>query len=175
MNFSDIPQLPTAHYEIDVGWDYLERQLESWDDHSNGMGGLNLDPDYQRAHVWTPAQRIAYVEYMLSGGEVGKIITWNCADWGTTYQSPVELVDGKQRLEAVRAFMRNDLSVFGHLKSEFTGHLRIFNAGFKFRVCSLKTRAEVLDLYLNINAGGTPHTKEELERVWALRKEAENA
>jgi hypothetical protein len=40
--------------------------------------------------------------------------------------------------------------------------------GFKFRMCSLASRAEVLRFYLNINAGGTPHTNSEIERVRAM-------
>ena len=48
-------------------------------------------------------------------------------------------------------------------------HIRyVIHCGFKFRVCVLPTRKEVLQLYLNINAGGTPHTEEELNLVHAM-------
>jgi hypothetical protein len=169
-NFSDIKLFPRAHYEIDVGWGYVESILEDWGNTSYGYS-LNLDPPYQRAHVWTREQQIAYVEYCLRGGEVGRNITWNCSTWGTTYSTPVELVDGKQRLEAVRSFMRGDLPAFGHTYPEWTGTIRMVVTGFKFRVCALPTQEEVLQLYLNINAGGTPHTQEELDRVRAMLAE----
>jgi hypothetical protein len=39
---------------------------------------------------------------------------------------------------------------------------------FQMKVCCLPTRAEVLRWYLAINAGGTPHTPEELARVREL-------
>jgi len=150
-----IPQLPASHYEVDVIWHYLEREL-AW------LGsGLNLDPDYQRAHVWTEAQQVAYVEYVLMGGEVSKSITWNAVEWPAV-GAPVELVDGKQRLEAARKFIRGDLEVFGMRYRK--GDSLSIKSGFKFRICSLE-RADVLRLYLNINAGGTPHTAEEIERV----------
>lgn len=161
LKWTKIPEFPRAHYEIDVGWHGLERQIKSF-----GEGcGLNTDPDYQRAHVWTEAQQRAYVEYILQGGEVGKSITWNADAWPMP-RGPIELVDGKQRLEAVRKFARGDLEVFG-MRYQEGDVLRIHNAGFKFRVCSLD-RAGVLRLYLNINAGGTPHTADELARVRAL-------
>lgn len=165
MKFRDIPQFPTAHYSVDVGWDYLEDHLQNWAERANGQfGGLDLDPPFQRAHVWKPAQQIAYVEYMLQGGEVSRQITFNSPDWGSSYRAPTVLVDGKQRLEAVRAFMGGKIRAFGKLVSDFEGripqHIR-----FQFRVCMLQTEAELLNLYLNINAGGTPHTRAELNKV----------
>lgn len=165
-SFQDIPQFPTSYYQIDVDWHYLEdhikRAIES--------DGLNLEPDFQRSHVWTTQQQINYVEYILKGGEVGKNLTFNAPGWQTHIEiGPYEIIDGKQRLEAVRKFLRNDLRVFGILFSDFTGHLRLFHS-FKWCVCSLETRAETLQLYLNINAAGTPHTEEELNRVREMLK-----
>jgi hypothetical protein len=72
----------------------------------------------------------------------------------------------------VRAFLGDRLKAFDHLRSEYTDRIRM-HASFKWRVCNLETRAEILQLYLNINAGGTPHTKEELDRV-RLMLEKEN-
>lgn len=170
--FQDIPKLPRAHYTIDVPWwdieVHLERWGETWEDKGKVYGGMDLSPDYQRAHVWTREQQAAYVEYTLMGGEVGQVITWNNPTWNGSWKSPTELVDGKQRLEAVRAFFRDEFPAFGHLFSAFEDRLPPFNPAFKFQVCCLRTREEILQLYLNINAGGTPHTKEELTRVRSL-------
>lgn len=162
--FSNIIQLPSAHYEITVGWDYLERHIEHQQNPQDGAI-LNLDPDFQRAHVWTQEQQIAYVEYILMGGDVGRNLTFNCVGWMEDWRGPYEIVDGKQRLEAARAFLRNDFKAFGHYYKEYTDKLRITKVFFNWRVCSIKNRAEILQLYLNINAGGTPHTKKELDKV----------
>lgn len=173
--FNDIPQFPRAHYEVDVPWRYIERHLANWDEKNDGTrGALELSPDYQRAHVWTREQQTAYVEYQLRGGEVGRNVIFNSPDWMRTWERPTELVDGKQRLEAVRAFLRDEFPVFGHLYSEYTDTITNMLT-FKFRVCSLETRKEVLQLYLNINAGGTPHTAGELDRVRALLLEAKGS
>jgi hypothetical protein len=87
--WAEIPQLPRAHYEVTVAWHSIERQLIGL----AGGCGLNLDPDYQRLHVWTEAQQVAYVEYILQGGEVGRNITWNADAWPLA-KAPLELVDG---------------------------------------------------------------------------------
>jgi len=159
--FRDIPLLPRAPYEVDVDWHGLERFIQSAIEHD----GLNLDPDFQRAHVWTREQQVAYVEYVMQGGEVGKNITFNAVGWGYDLViGSYEIIDGKQRLEAVRAWLRDEFKAHGYFRSDFTDRMRL-HMGFKWRVCSLNTREEILQLYLNINAGGTPHTQEELDRV----------
>lgn len=101
---------------------------------------------------------------------MGGSIIFNCPNWDrlTPGNSTMELIDGKQRLEAVRGFLRGDFPVFGHRFNEFEDELSWIDYKFQIRVCSLHTRAEVLELYLNINAGGTPHTKKELARVQAM-------
>ena len=163
--FKDIPQFPTSHYEITVPWTSIERELEQLNQQINGKGGLELNPDYQRCHVWTKEQQIAYIEYQLQGGEVGRNIIFNSPDWDSSYERMTELIDGKQRLESVRSFLRGDIPAFSFLISEYEDKLRFSDCNFRFRICKLNSRAEVLRLYLNINAGGTPHTKEEIQRV----------
>jgi len=165
--WDSIPMFPRANYEIDVGWGYLERQIE----HFVESYGLDLDPDYQRAHVWKKSQQVAYLEYVLKGGEVGRNITFVCKDWNGDNKD-FALLDGKQRLEAVRQFMAGKLRVFpdharpeGYCFTDFSGHFRWITHNFKFRVVECATKADILRLYLNINAGGTPHTKKELDKV----------
>lgn len=159
--FQDIEQLPRARYEVDVSW----RDLEGFIQNAISKDGLNLEPDFQRAHVWTRDQQRAYVEYVMQGGEVGRNLTFNSPGWGYKLEiGTYEIVDGKQRLEAVRAFLRDEFPAFGSLRSEYTDLMRHI-LGFKWRICGLETRAEILQLYLNINAGGTPHTQAELDRV----------
>jgi hypothetical protein len=81
------------------------------------------------------------------------------------------LVDGKQRLLAVRRFLADEIRAFGKLYSEY-GPLSgtRTNGMIKFNVNDLETRAEVLDWYLSLNAGGTAHQPEEIERVKNLLK-----
>jgi hypothetical protein len=82
------------------------------------------------------------------------------------------LVDGKQRLTAVRRFIADELLVFGGQRlSEFADNaqfLRSLGSGLKFHVNHLPTRAAVLTWYLELNTGGTPHAEDEIARVRAL-------
>ncbi len=160
MRYRDIPLRPRAHYAVNVEWDYLERQIE--------RSEAILEPDFQRGHVWNDAQRIAYLEHVLTGGETAKEITFNCPNhMGQGERGAYELVDGLQRVTAVRAFIANELPAFGHYCREFTDRMRS-HCEFIWRVMELPTRADVLRTYIAFNAGGVVHSPDEIARVKAL-------
>lgn len=184
ITWKDIPQFPRVSYEVDVFWGSLERNLE----HFKAMK-VDLDPDYQRGHVWTMAQRRAWLEYILRGGEIGRTLVFACSNWNSfDCESPdwfFQLADGKQRLKTVRMFMRDEIALWGGVRllngkqvppegltrSQMGGQLRELLYSLKFRVVDAPTRLDALNLYLAMNAGGTPHPAEEIARVTALRDE----
>ncbi len=165
MKFKDIPQY-TQHpnYVVDISFDYLEQHLSFWND----RGELELEPDFQRSHVWNTEQQIAYVEYLLKGGHAAQELYFNCKGWQTTYDGPIQLVDGLQRLTAVRSFLANKIPVFGTLYSEFEDKLRFTRSNFKFYINNLKTRKEVLQWYIDLNTGGVIHSSSEIDKVKRL-------
>lgn len=156
-----------SKYSVNLPWLHLEDWIERMSTEGKESGRLNLDPDFQRAHVWTREQQSAYVEYVLRGGYAARELYFNCTGWMGSYEGPFVIVDGKQRLEAVRAFLRNEVPVFGQLRSEYSSTDYI-DADFRIYVNNLDTRREVLRWYCDLNTGGTPHTSEEIQRVRAL-------
>lgn len=165
MRFRDLPKYPRAGYDISVDWTDLERHLAR---DRVGSVPFIMEPDYQRGHVWSEEQQIAFVEYGLMGGENSMVITTNCPGWMADFRGPYELVDGLQRVTAVLRFMRNEIKAFGHYLREYEDRPRMTQGCFRWRVCDLPTRAEVLKLYLLINSGGVVHSPEEIARVRAL-------
>lgn len=169
MNFSDIePFTQAGGYEINVPLKRLEKALEDW----KADYGLDLNPDFQRGHVWTEEQQIAFVEFLLRGGVTGRVIYFNSPAWGGTSErgdldETILCVDGLQRLTACLRFMRDEIKVFGHKFSEFEGSPRMIH-DLRLNVNDLKTRAEVLKWYIEFNSGGTVHSKEEIARVQQL-------
>lgn len=160
---------PRNTWECDFGFEFLAKTVPEWQD----TYGLDLEPDFQRAHVWTDAQRAAFVEYILQGGPSGRTLYFASKGWSSSLldKPKMVIVDGKQRLEAVRRFMDDRLPVFGKLRSEWTGVVRFAAGGrFRFSVADID-RAQTLRWYLALNAGGTPHTAEEIDRVRRLLAE----
>ena len=132
-----------------------------------------MNPDFQRGHVWTEQQQIAFIEYFLKGGKSGKVIYFNHPHWGRYQENDMNMVcvDGLQRLTAIRRFINDEIRAFGGLYSEFEDTPRMIKNGIKFNVNDLQTKAEVLQWYLDMNYTGTPHTEEELDRVRKLLEE----
>lgn len=159
-----------GNYAVDMVPDYL---LE-WIDREQRENGLDLYPDFQRGHVWTEKQQSAFIEYILRGGKSGRDLYFNCPFWQDkkqpgTYQEFV-CVDGLQRITAWEHFLNDRIPVFGSLHSEYTDRYP-YGLTMRVHVNELKTRKEVLQWYIDMNAGGTPHSEEEIERVRALLRE----
>ena len=154
-----------SEYRVHIGWAYLERWLADMDD----SVGLDLAPDFQRGHVWTPAQRSAYVEFIMRGGRGADELRFNCVDWmAGRMEHPLLIVDGLQRLTAVRGFLADEVPAFGHRASAWEGVDDPLRYRFTVMVNNLPTRTHVLRWYIEINSAGTPHGAEEIERVQAL-------
>lgn len=177
MKTTDIPKFFAApNYSVQTNWGFLEHWLEELAKDALHFkdGGLELDPDFQRGHVWTEDKQIAFVEFCLKGGQSSRTILWNHPNWRGTFQGKMVLVDGKQRLEAVRKFLRNELPIFGgnYLK-DFDDPKKLLRSSDAYLILSvnnLKTRKEVLEWYLQLNTGGVVHTQEEIDKVKELLK-----
>lgn len=70
---------------------------------------LDLDAPYQRGAVWTDEQRRNLIKSLLMGLPIGSIITSELPfrSGGAHYR----VIDGKQRILAIRAFIDGDLTV----------------------------------------------------------------
>jgi hypothetical protein len=168
--FRNIPQFTEAQYQCHTEWPYVEVWLE---EHRTLKCGLELVPEFQRGHVWTEAQQIAYVEYRLRGGLGADVIYWNCPGWMGDWRGPMQLVDGLQRLTAVRRFLANELPIFGHLFREYADRLRLCRgAVFVFAVNDLSSYADILKWYIDLNSGGVVHSPEEIDRVRKLLEDS---
>ena len=165
MKFSDCRTLPRDFYHADISWNHLESYLKEEISY-----GLDIDPDFQRGHVWTEGQQTAYVEYVMKGGASGKAVYLNCQDYHTGGNTDYVLVDGKQRIEAVRAFMGGYIKAFGLYVWQFDGNMDSLTCRFSWNIANLKNRNDVLQWYIDFNSAGVIHTEDELNRVRGMIK-----
>ena len=171
MKWRDIPKIERWGKSFTIPWNDLEQQLANYE----AEAALDLNPDFQRSHVWSREQQIKYVEYVLRDGNLSRHVIFNCFGFfdGAT-ESAMLLIDGKQRLQAARLFIANELPVFGGLlRKEFTWEGKKISRmppslSFTFYINDLQTRAEVLQFYLDLNAGGVVHSEDEISRVKQL-------
>ena len=172
MKLSEIPKMTRAHYRITVQFDFLEKTIEHFKETCEEFGyKLELEPDFQRGHIWKEEQQIAYIEYIMRAGLGGREIYFNSPGWMYDYEGDMQLVDGLQRITAILKFMHNGLPIFnGNYLKDFEDKdwaIRDLDYSVFFNVNNLKTRAEVLQWYLDLNSG-IAHTDIEIQRVKAL-------
>ena len=170
--YRSIPQLMNpGRYHVDSEWEYF---VDHYVKNVDGRGfAMNLDPEYQRGHVWTREQEIAFVEFSLRGGMSARTIYLNCPRWTSGHGTDLEVVDGKQRITAVVRYLDDVFPAFGKLRSESGDLPRSANLSFSVNVAELDERRLVYEWYYQLNSGGTAHTKEELEKVLRLMEAAE--
>ena len=164
MKFSDIKKLTSCgSYQINCGLSDIKYWVERQTSEEKSCR-LDLNPDFQRGHVWTERQQINFIEYILRGGKTSPIY-FNCVGWMNNFEGPFVIVDGKQRLTACLKFLKNEIKAFDHYYNEFEG---LCSVDILININNLKTRKEVLQWYIDLNTGGTVHTNEEIEKVKEL-------
>jgi hypothetical protein len=159
---------PDIRYSVDVPVGGLERNLEQFK--------VNIDPEYQRGHVWTEEQQSLFVGAFLENSRACPPFIMNFVD-GTTY-GPSEVVDGKQRLTALRQWLNGEIIAHAPCgisvwhkdleKTDLSALAMMVTMQWKFVGLS---KIEVMKYYLRLNSGGTVHSKKELDRVRKLIEE----
>lgn len=131
----------------------------------------DLDPDYQRGHVWTEKQQQLFLGHLFEVGRM-PLVFLNMGS-RESFTERIEVLDGKQRITACLRFLRNELPA--ELLSgrqlwfkDFDERDRRGSPRIKCAQVYLGTRAEVLRFYLRLNAGGIIHSQAELDRVRAM-------
>lgn len=165
-------------YSTDVEWRNLDHRLAKY---GEDWGGMDLNPDFQRGHVWTKCQQQRFIEAALRGtlSTSAFNIQFNCPNWENDhYEGDLprgfQCIDGLQRITAVSKFVRGEILPFGlHIRDLDISRFQIkTHYNFHFQVFAYEKRSEVIQHYLDFNDGGTQHPLDEIERVRNLLAES---
>lgn len=160
----------------------VEQQLEEFENSLLGLnpeGGLILNPDFQRGHVWSTEQQISFIENFLRGSArlVIKLNDLSENKEGDLPSYSWICIDGLQRLTALRDFMGGKFKIFDEKYGPeiiTEGPAELKNKNWEIELYHFKHRKDILEYYLSFNSGGTVHSPEELNRVRQLLKETQN-
>ena len=181
VNLSARRTMPRAETS-DVPMEYVRRMVEAQP--SEASEALTMDVDYQRGRVWTEAQQRSFLGFWLEGGAVPSIYVQryqsaaNCEPGANWMLQPSEVLDGKQRLSAMMAWLAGEIPAVCVDGSEIW--YRDTNEVDRRQLPLVRLTfvdlplVERLTFYLKLTRGGTPHTDEEIARVRA-KLEAEIA
>ena len=174
----------------------IHPSARAWGDliHQVQDGDTTYDLPYQRGAVWTTEQRILLIYSILSGTPIPALIIndrprrmWFAADG--TQNAVYAVIDGQQRITAVRMFMEGALLVPATwfepedvISREYTddgpyvryhdlarrAQRRVENAPVPVAEARLGSVAEEVEVYLRVNGSGTPQTDEDMKRAAAV-------
>lgn len=167
-----IPYHEGSNYIVDYGLGSLERVFNKYAD---DYGSFEYNPDFQRGHVWSLDQQIAYIESLamniLSAQQ--KTITLNCPEFSRNFKDKDSdldgfvIIDGLQRAAACIDFYNGKFKIFGSLYYDdlLMSKYSLKRVTMKIQVYSYQYKSEVLEHYLLFNRGGVVHSDSEIRRV----------
>ena len=171
MRLSDIKKFTKkGSYQVNVHLSHIKKTLADYEQDY----GLELNPDFQRGHVWTEEQQIAWLEFYFKSDDnmSSNIIYFNSPAFQPVETENKDLnnailcVDGLQRLTAMIKLLDNEIKIFGHYLNEFEdSSLLTKRYSLIFNINNLCYRKELLNLYIDMNTGGTVHSSTEIARV----------
>lgn len=132
--------------------------------------GIVDNPDYQRDYVWTLEDKERLIDSVFQERSVGSFLYVNYPH--EKYQGKLEVLDGKQRLNTLVEFYSSVFPFKGKYYHELSGHDKgsFLNASVQFAELDGKrmTRANLLQVFLDVNCAGVPQTTEHLAHVQGL-------
>jgi len=165
MDLRKIYDPPRFSNDITFGLDDLEWMLTK--------RSVNMSPSYQRPVRWSTEQQSLFMGHLLSGGDTLPIIIQRVPDGG-----PQEVLDGKQRLTAMLAWLHGEISAWvpngpsvhiddlerGTLGTRPDAILGLSLVPVRFKYINLPFE-ERKNFYIRLNSGGSPHTREDIEHA----------
>jgi hypothetical protein len=137
------------------------------------FGGIDMDPDYQRGHVWSLSDKVALIKSIFENVDIGKFVFIN-----RTYEHAVEsgnfyeVLDGKQRVTAILEFYENRFSHAGLYFKDLCRQDRIHFENYPISYCVVKegvlTDEMKYKYFLMLNVAGVPQDEKHIEYVRKL-------
>jgi hypothetical protein len=140
--------------------------------HTSYHRGLIDSPEYQRDYVWSLVDKQRLVKSLFDHADIGKFLLLEHPH--PEYR--LEIIDGKQRLGAVREFMEGRFLYEGVNWFQLSwGDKQAFTDNM-VQIATLQSdkvkKSDILWLFLSINRGGVPQTEEHIAKAKALYEQA---
>lgn len=136
--------------------------------------GIDMSPDYQRDYVWDQYDKKLLIDSIFKNIDIGKFafIKLPYVDWSKRNVG-YEILDGKQRLNAIIEFYENRFSYKGKYYNDLSEKDK---SVFENRVISVAdtekaNKKEVLKYFLLLNRTGKVMDKKHLDKVKKMLNE----
>ena len=159
----------------DIRFSYSQRSLDGLLSTYYDGSGMDLDPDYQRGHVWAHEQKVALIDSVFRNIDIGKFTVIR-KPFRENRDHYYEMLDGKQRFTALMEFFEDRFQYRGLYFSEL--HWRDQNHFENYSVSYAETEPltdeQKYHYFLKLNVSGRPVDPAHIEKVEKML-EAEKA
>ncbi len=140
--------------------------------------GIDFDPEYQRGLVWNQEDKEKLIDSIFNNVEIGKfaLIKTNFMKPGFDLSSNkfYQMLDGKQRLSAIREFYEDRITYKGLYFSQLSLRDQNHFQHYKVVVAEVdepEDKKLIYKYFLKLNTTGKPISEEQINKVKELIKE----
>lgn len=135
--------------------------------------GVDFDVDYQREHVWELSDKVALIDSIFNNIEIGKFVFVQ-RDFGVKGKL-YEIVDGKQRLTALKEFYEDRFMYKGYFFSELNpvNKNKFESHNIAYGYLENPDRRAIFETFIKLNTTGRPMKNKDIEKVKKLLNELE--
>ena len=139
--------------------------------------GINMNPNYQRDYVWTMKDKVLLIDSIFNNIEIGKIalihystFTWMESGYG------YEILDGKQRLNALIEFYEDRFSYMGKYYSDLSGMDKYTFKNHPIAIGNIEEsdKKVILKYFLMLNRTGKVMDQKHLNKVEQMYQELDD-
>lgn len=131
---------------------------------------VNMAPEYQRGLVWSLEDKVALIDSIFKGIEIGKF-AFITLDFKSVKDPMYEILDGKQRLTTLIEFVEDRFPYQGVFYSQLSFADQAYFRDYTVSVGESReqlTPAQKYEYFLRMNTRGVAQTQEHLDKVSAL-------
>lgn len=137
--------------------------------------GVDFDVEYQREHVWELDDKVALIDSIFNNIDIGKFVFVQ-RDFSVR-DKLYEIIDGKQRLTAIREFNEDRFMYNGYYFSELS-HMdknKFWNHSITYGYITNPSKEVIYDAFIKLNTCGKPMNTKHINKVKELlNKELNN-
>jgi len=138
--------------------------------HMITRAGIDFDVEYQREHVWTTKDKVALIDSIFNNIDIGKIVLVQ-----RPYSEDIfyEVLDGKQRITAIRDFYEDRFKYRGFYYSELSrmDKYKFGNHGITLGYLENPNKEAIFESFIKLNTCGKPMAKKHIDYVRHLLNE----
>lgn len=127
---------------------------------------INMNPPYQRDLVWEEIQKIQLIDSIFKNIDIGKF-TFIELPYSKNHNFHLEVLDGKQRINAIMDFYECRFKYKGHYYNDLSYTDRNHFKSYSISLATTRnlTEEQRYRYFLKLNTSGTPIEQEHLDNV----------